>query len=308
MTDETLRAITERYVQQYIHETLNDFQEKSPRFIYLFQRLCRSVQQVVTDMAQELRASDFQPLDFELDFSDRDALPPVTLSDGDTSVTMSGIADRVDGWLHDGKLYLRVVDYKTGRKAFSLSDVWYGMGLQMLLYLFALGRVGQERYGKEIVPAGVLYVPARDVLLSAPGDLSDAEIAKKRAAQLRRSGLVLGDDAVLEAMEHGAEKRYIPLRTNRGEGAGVALASAEQLGLLARHIQETLLQLARELRAGSITADPYYRSQQDTACTYCDYLDICHFAPGASGDAHRVLEKLPATKVWSRLEGGAPDV
>lgn len=305
VTDERLGAITDRYVQQYIHETLNDFQEKTQRFIYLFRRLSRSVQQVVADMAQELRASDFQPLDFELDFSDPDAIAPVKLSDGETTLTMSGVADRVDGWLHDGKLYLRVIDYKTGKKAFSLSDVWYGMGLQMLLYLFALERTGQARYGHEIVPAGVLYVPARDVLVSAPGDLSDGEIAQKRAAQVRRSGLILSDPDVLNAMEHGDAKRYLPVRFNRsGEAAGDALASAEQLGALSRHIQQTLLELARELRGGSITADPYYRSQQDTACTYCDYLDICHFAPGADGDRHRVLEKLPATKVWHALEGG----
>lgn len=71
-------------------------------------------------------------------------IPPVELGDGDGAVTLTGIADRVDGWLHDGRLYLRVVDYKTGKKSFSLSDVWYGMGLQMLLYLFALGRDGGE--------------------------------------------------------------------------------------------------------------------------------------------------------------------
>lgn len=305
VTDEALAGITDRYVQQYIHETLNDFQEKTPRFIYLFQRLTHSVQQVVTDMAQELRASDFQPLDFELNFSDPNEIAPVTLSDGETTLTMSGVADRVDGWLHDGRLYLRVIDYKTGKKAFSLSDVWYGMGLQMLLYLFALERTGQARYGHEIVPAGVLYVPARDVLVSAPGDLTDEEIAQKRASAVRRSGLILSDPDVLQAMEHGGTPRYLPVKFNRsGEATGDALANAEQLGALSRHIRETLLELARELRQGSITADPYYRSQQDTACAYCDYLDICHFAAGTDGDHHRVIEKLPATKVWHMLEGG----
>jgi ATP-dependent helicase/DNAse subunit B len=65
--------------------------------------------------------------------------------------------------------------------------------------------------------------------------------------------------------------------------------------------------VAHELRGGSITADPYFRSGQDTACTHCDYLTVCHFTPGMGGDCHRVLTKLPADKVWSNLKGGTPD-
>lgn len=301
VTDEELGRFTDHWTQRYIHDELNDFQEKSARFIYLFRRLCRQVRQVVTDMAHELRAGDFVPLDFELNFADPEQIAPITLSDGAVTLNMSGVADRVDGWLHDGKLYLRVVDYKTGRKAFSLSDVWYGMGLQMLLYLFALERSGPERYGHEIVPAGVLYVPARDVLIPADRRLSPEEAAKERAGAVRRSGLLLDDSAVLHAMEHSDTPQYLPLSSRRKADA---LASAEQLGLLARHIETTLLDLAHELRDGSITADPYFRSGQDTACTHCDYLSVCHFTPGVEGDCHRVLTKLPADKIWSSLKGG----
>ena len=302
VSDETLQQRTDYWVERYVHETLNDYADQNERFVYLFRRLCKSVRQVVLDMAEELRHSDFEPLDFELDFSDPEALPPVTLSDGETRVTMSGIADRVDGWLHDGRLYLRVVDYKTGKKSFSLSDVWYGMGLQMLLYLFTLQAVGEQRYGREIVPAGVLYVPARDVLVSAPGDLSDEEIRLKRLAQLRRSGLVLDGDGALQAMGHG-ENTYIKLRSTRGEGAGVLLATAEQLGALSRHVHRTLLDMAQELRAGSIACDPYFRTQQDTACLRCDFYEICHFAPGTGADRHRVLQKLTPDAFWTLLKG-----
>ena len=304
VSDETLAELTDTYVTRYVHEKLNDYADQNERFVYLFRRLCKSVRQVVLDMAEELRHSDFEPLDFELDFSDPEQLPPLTLSDGETRVTMTGIADRVDGWVHDGKLYLRVVDYKTGKKSFSLSDVWYGMGLQMLLYLFTLQAVGAERYGREIVPAGVLYVPARDVLVAAPGDLSDEEIQTKRLAQLRRSGLVRED--TMDAMGHG-ENTYIKLRSGRGEGAGVTVANAEQLGQLSRHVQETLLEMARQLRSGSIACDPYFRTQTDTACATCDFYDICHFSPGVGSDRHRVLQKLPAETVWSFLKGGDDD-
>ena len=91
------------------------------------------------DMAGELAQSDFSPVAFELGFGGKDGqLPAVTITEGDQRLSVSGKVDRVDGWLHDGRLYLRVVDYKTGKKSFDLSDLRYGLGIQMLLYLFAL--------------------------------------------------------------------------------------------------------------------------------------------------------------------------
>ena len=307
VSDGELTEICDSFIARYVHDTLNDFREKTPRFEYLFRRLTKSVRRVVSDMAAELRVSDFVPKSFELDFGKAEQLPPLMLGEGEDSLQLTGIADRVDGWLHDGRLYLRVVDYKTGRKSFSMSDVWYGMGLQMLLYLFTLGKNGGRLYGHEIVPAGVLYIPARDVLLSSDTDLTDGEIEEKRLSSIKRSGLLLDDPEVLAAMEHGAEPKYIPVKFKDGCYSGEALASAEKLGLLSRHIDDTLRGMAAELHRGSIAADPYYRTQQENACLNCDYFAACRFVNGENGESIRSMPKLPATKVWTMLEGGKDD-
>ena len=304
VSDAELKEITEKYVRLYVSEELDDFREKSSRFIHLFKRLCADVHQVVADMAAELRTSDFEPMDFELDFSGAGDIEPFALDENGEKLTLTGIADRVDGWLHDGKLYLRVVDYKTGKKQFSLSDVWYGMGLQMLLYLFALESGGRERYGREIVPAGVMYVPARNTILSLTDDPTDEKISSERARELRRSGIVLDEEAVIEAWEHGEDKRYIPLRTVYGKISPETVASAERLGVLRRHIRKELSDMARQLRSGSIAADPYYRSQQENACLNCDYFAACHFTDGQNGDKARFMPRLSPEKVWSLMEGG----
>ncbi len=296
---DAVETLCDKYVAQYVHEKLWDFRQKTPRFVYLFRRLIQNVRAVVADMADELRRGDFQPLDFELDFGDRAAFPPIRLGEGEAALTLTGVADRVDGWLHDGKLYLRVVDYKTGKKAFSLSDVWYGMGLQMLLYLFALQQSGAARYGHEIVPAGVLYVPARDVLLSAKGELDPAEIVAEKARQSRRSGLLLDDPAVIGAMEHGDAPRYLPVTFKNGAPCSDSLASAEKLGALSRHIYTQLGALARELRGGSIAADPWFRSQTENACRFCDYAAACHF--DEAEDRIRYLRRMRSGEVWEKL-------
>ena len=304
VSDEELRALTDKYVERYVHEELNDFQEKSSRFVYLFKRLRDNVWHVVKDMADELRLSDFTPLDFELDFSQAKDIPPIELGEDAEALSLIGVADRVDGWLHDGKLYLRVVDYKTGHKEFSLSEVLNGMNLQMLLYLFTLADGGQNRYGHEIVPAGVMYIPARTPMLSAEGRMTEEEITAAQGKERRRSGLLLDDVMMQEAWEHGNEKRYIPIKFRYNKPTADTLASVERLGLLDRHIRRQLRNMAKELRAGSIAADPFYRSQTDNACLHCDYADACRFVEGRGGEKSRYMSKYSPEEVWALMEEG----
>ncbi len=304
--EKTVAALSDRYAAEYVHSALNDFNEKSPRFIYLFRRLTETARRIVLDTARELSRSDFVPLDFELHFSAQEGLPPVALGDGADSLLLTGVADRVDGWIKDGRLYLRVVDYKSGHKSFSLTDVWYGMGLQMLLYLFSLEKNGEERYHRQIVPAGVLYVPARDVLLPAKERLTDEEIVKEKAKLLRRSGLLLAQEDVLQAMEHGDKPEYLPVTVNRdGRLAGDSLASAEQLSRLSAYVDKLLTRMARQIREGDISADPWYKSDSENTCLYCDYFDACHFDDASEPWRYRTALKAP--EFWDRIAPGEVD-
>ena len=75
---------------------------------------------------------------------------------------MRGKIDRVDAYEDgEGRIYIRVADYKTGSKKFELKNIEAGRDLQMLLYLFSICENGKRRYGKDIVPAGVLYVSVK---------------------------------------------------------------------------------------------------------------------------------------------------
>lgn len=159
------------------------------------------MQTVVDNVAEELLCSQFRPLSFELGFGREGPLPPVELTRQGVTLSISGFVDRVDGWVHDGRLYLRVVDYKTGRKSFDLTEVWNGLGLQMLLYLFTLEDKGEGLYGLPVEGAGVLYLPARDAVVRGSRGMSEEAWRKALDKELRRSGLVLDDPGVLEAME-----------------------------------------------------------------------------------------------------------
>ena len=223
------------------------------------------------------------------------------------TLSVSGVVDRVDAWEKDGRLYLRVVDYKTGRKSFDLTDVWNGLGLQMLLYLFTLTEDGKTLFGdRELVPAGVLYLPARDLPVGGSRTMTEEERQKKVDEQLRRKGLVLDDEAVLSAMERGEEGfRFLPLKMKKsGEIGGEALVSAERLGKLERHTRQILRDIAAELAAGNIAADPFWQGPQHNACQWCEYAAACQFREGRGDDRRRWLPKVGAEAFWEGLEKG----
>ena len=297
--------LTRQAVEQYVREELGGLEQQSERFQYLFRRLLRSVQAVVDNVTQEIWASKFRPISFELGFGSGKDLPPVELTVGDVTLSITGFVDRVDGWEKDGRLYLRVVDYKTGRKSFDLTEVWNGLGLQMLLYLFTLEDRGGKFYGKPVEGAGVLYLPARNAIIKGSRSMSDEAWRRQLDKELTRSGLVLSDPAVLDAMEEPGEKgyRFLPLKVSKstGEISGEALATAEQLGKLGGHIQKVLGEICEEIAQGNIAADPFWRGPEKNACRYCDYAQACHFEEGRGGDGKRWLASVKSREFWENV-------
>ena len=305
----------ESYIRRYEQEKLNGLAEKSPRFRYLLRRSEQDIRNVALDMAGELKRSKFVPLAFELDFGKADRFPPVRLGSGEDELRIAGIADRVDGWETEGKVYLRVDDYKTGTKKFSLSDIWYGLSMQMVLYLYALHSGGDRTVeqlglpcGAALLPAGVEYIPARDPYVSAKTGDGPEEIEKKRHADLRRSGIMLADAGLLSAWETESPALYAPAKAGAdGELKGEAFVTEEQFELLYAHIQKRLTDMAAELRKGSIEADPYERSPGDRPCAYCDYAERCGFADGENGEDLRPEPPQKAEAIWEKMRKEAEE-
>ena len=302
--EEELHALVRFYIDRYAEQELHNFQDRNARFRYLFERLRNTAYAVMDQVAEELRHSDFIPLEFELSFGDHGTLPAVVISEPDAELRIGGKVDRVDGWVKDDKLYLRVVDYKSGKKAFDLSAVKMGLDIQMLLYLFTLQKEGKAHFGHEIEPAGVLYLPARDEILSLERNIPAEKLESERQKQLRRSGLLLAEPEVLRAMEHDSltEPHYLPLRVSRDGSLSGSIASAAQLGKLGRYVEKLLHQIAEEVRQGNIDADPCCHSEDDSFCQYCDWADACHFQDGRDGDHLHYILPVKAEEFWASLE------
>ena len=96
--------------------------------------------------------------------------------------------------------------------------------------------------------------------------------------------------------------RFLPVKVNKaGAITGEALVSAERLGKLARHTGRILEEIGRELAAGNIAADPFWRGPDHNACQWCEYAAACHFEEGRGGDRRRFLPAVRSEEFWQAV-------
>lgn len=309
-----VRASAKRWTEVYVETYLGGMQQHSERFRYLFRRLTKTLDRILENLLDELACSDFRPLDFELDFSPHGDLPSIVMEDENGQLELAGKVDRVDGYIKDRCLYIRVMDYKSGTKKFDLSDLWYGLNMQLMIYLFAIQDEGSDYYRRRlaqefdhIVPAGALYVPIKEAVVSAPRGTAENELNSMRQKLLRRSGLLLDDAEILQAMEHSlaGDGKFLPVGMKKDfswkSSARSSLASMEQMGKLYRHIQKTLSQMGREMLDGDVEARPIIKSKQETACTWCPYAAVCQYDESL-GDENRPAYHRPTQQIWDAME------
>ena len=297
-TAKDARSMAEAYADAYAQNVLGGLEQHGARFKFLFERLKELIADSVEQLHEELCTSNFTPIDFELRFGRDGDLPSLEMElDDGTRLTLEGAVDRVDEFRKDGKLYLRVVDYKTGGKTFSIDEVLNGIGMQMLLYLFALEEFGELRYHTKIHPAGVLYVPVVDRTAMHNEKPNEESAEKESGKQICRNGLLLDD------LDLTVPSKFLPVRYAKDGGfaKSKALASIDEFYRLRDRMHEILRDIGANLHAGIIDANPYYSSRDYTSCTWCKYKTFCGFEPGVGGDK---LRYLFAMKRDDLLKGG----
>ena len=290
--DDTLR-IASHYSDEYVKERFS--QLDSERVSYLLRRNSSEMNLIVRELWQELHDSKFEPVDFELGFGFGGNMPAIKVFGSDLDANLRGFVDRVDRWQDDHRTYFRVVDYKTGKKDMDYCDIFNGIGLQMLLYLFALEQEGECLLGENPIPAGVQYFPARVPLVSADGILSNEEASAERGKLWKRKGLVLNEDTVLDAMESPEQENRMPFTRKKDGSISGDIASGEQFAILKEYIFGLLTKMVDDISCGNIEANPYTRGASHNACTYCPFSSICHLD---SVSERRNYKTVSAQQFW----------
>jgi len=296
VTLEQTMAIAMEYSNAYTTERFS--QLDSERMTYLFQRNVHELAIVVEELWHELSNSEFSPVGFEVAFGDDGEMDAIEIPNGDMEAQLRGFVDRVDAWSNGYTTYFRVVDYKTGRKDFDYCDVYNGIGLQLLLYLFALEDSGECLLGSNARPAGVQYFPARSPFISASGRLDAEQADAKRAKDLKRKGLILSDTDVIAAMEPKGSPKRLSCKTGKDGTLSGDIADREQLRILKDYVFRVLGKLVGDIASGNVDPNPYCRGSSHDACTYCPYKAVCHFAVVAG---RRNYKAMSAQRFWEEI-------
>lgn len=244
--DDMLEAITDRILEEYLSEICPfPLEDMDSRLLHLFSRLRLLALRILKNMIEELRCSRFLPHAFEQDIGalGENGLPPfvIELKNG-SRVFLAGKVDRIDILDHDGRIYFRIIDYKSGKHEFSVRDVKIGMEIQLILYLFSV--LASNPTG--LIPAGAQYLYAA---------------AKDGKADVFRSGFVLDEQDLIDKMDSTEDRRYT---------ASLLHKSAEEIVQLGEEMKTAVSEVADRILCGQADKTP-----SEAACKYCPIRSHC---------------------------------
>ncbi len=263
----------DKYTDIYVSDLNLPDEFADARFRFVLDKNKKIILATLLRMAEEMRHSDFEPVDFELPISRFSDIKSFELPLEKGKIAIRGTVDRVDLMKKDGKSYIRVIDYKSGTKDFELGEVLHGLNTQMLLYLLAITENGESRYG-EIIPSGVLYVPATNVFTSEPRNTDASKLASYSLAKQKMKGFVLSDEKVIKGMEYEAAGRFIPAKIGKSGVPENQVLTDSEMEALNKRLKKMLIDYGNGLHSGKIDDSPVYIKGKGP-CTYCRYKNIC---------------------------------
>ncbi len=283
--------------------------KRSKRYVYLKERLKRVINRSIWLIVEHVKRSGFEPIGYEVTFGGAGGLPALTLDlPGGEKVILTGRIDRIDLLKRDKGNYVRIIDYKSGSKEFKLSDVYYGLQLQLIVYLSAIWENGLKDFSQPVLPAGILYFKLDDPVIRTKGKEEDKDMELEIMKEMKMKGLILSDGEIIKEMDNTIDgnSMIIPARINKDGtlGKSSSVATMEQFEILKSHAKDILHKISGEMIKGNISISPYKRKKQ-TSCKFCPYSSICRFEGNSLGNRYRIIKDIKDEEIWKMLYGKA---
>ncbi len=304
VTEAQQEELLKESMEEAILELPNESLLESSRSAYVMERIYRILKRSIWAMTEQIRRGDFRPEGYEVEFSQVSELTPETL------MRTVGSVDRMDTYEEADRIYVKVVDYKSGNTKFQLLSLYYGKQLQLVLYLnAAMQKLKKEHPDKEVIPAGIFYYHLDDPMVDTD-ESAEEDIAKKILADLRPNGLVNTEPAVYLHMDRellqNKKSEVIPvsLKNDRSlSKSGTSAASTEDFTLLTEYVSRCMAEEGKRMAEGDIDVKPY-RLADRTGCDYCIYRGVCGFDRKIEGYEYKREEYLKDEEIWERLRAG----
>ena len=288
--------IPKQYYSDKIDEYINEFIENlkmintklSKRSIYLIKRLKNTMKLCFEVLIDHIVNSSFEPMGYEMYFGGDDIGSIDIKTKNGKVFSIKGIIDRADKFEDENGTYVRIIDYKTGKKTFNFSDVFYGLDVQLLVYLKALVNSNENyKYG------GALYFKIDDCIFDGDNKYAKNLTDSKIKSTLKLRGLIPSDENVFDAYDENTKKR-------------ANTATYDQIENLLSKVFKTVTELCDSMVSGDIEIKPYKKSNK-TPCSYCPYKNVCKFELGSA--CYDNITSLKKEEIFEMIsEGGGKDV
>ena len=288
-------------VNYAVEEYENSFIRSTKRNEYLIKRIERITIRTLWALCNQIRQGAFEPVGYEMNF----------YHTPDNIITLQGRIDRLDIYEEDDRIYVRVIDYKSGKTTFDFTSIYYGLQQQLSVYLSATLDYLSRRYpNKEIVPSGIFYYHIDDPIVAKTEQVEE-EIYKS----LKMNGLVNGESKIIGLMDKklvneegellpSVKSDIIPVETNKQAllNKRSNVASGKQILALANYVNNKLVTDSKEVMAGDTRLNPYKMGDR-TACDYCEYKSICGFDLRLPGYNYRNLGRKSTDEIKKEIWG-----
>ena len=274
---------------------------------YTMGKMEKILQKCVFNISYQLGKGRFVPKEYEVSFQVIEDLKDMDLSfTQKDKMRLMGRIDRMDICEKEDKVYVKIVDYKSGDKNFDLAAFYHGTQLQLVVYMKeALRRIEKENPNKEVVGAAMLYYHMADPLIEGSAGISDEAVNQKVREALRMKGIINCDGDILEALDTSQTQKSdcVPLDyDSKGQlRASVNAYDKQQMKFLSDYASYCLKDMGARIKKGEIPLNPYQSGGVDS-CAYCAYQDICGFDEKLPGHKKRSLEKDKDTDYLEKMK------
>lgn len=313
-SDYTWFDFPEEFGRQTIKEALTSYAAtygdtvlySSARNEYAITRMERILSRTVLTLQEQLKKGVFTPAHYEVSFQFAEDLDSIRikLSD-DERMRLKGRIDRIDTAEDDEHVYVKVIDYKSGNKQFDLAALYYGLQLQLVVYMIAaMELTAKEHPDKKVVPAAMLYYHVEDPTVESPVELTEEEIQEQILEKLRMNGVVNSEPDIVERLDTTMQdkSRVIPVERKKDGSfsARSSVMSPEELRVVSNYVNHKMQTIGREILDGKIAINPYEKGGEE-ACTYCAYKKVCGFDNQIGGYQKRKLADLSKEELFEKM-------
>lgn len=312
LTKEECEQLAIQMVDQLAPRIQKEILLSSERFYYIKRKLQQVVARAATVLREHSIISGFSPIGLEIGFGGKKSkLPPLTftLENGCTMEVMGRI-DRVDQAETSNGLLLRIIDYKSSSTALNISEVYYGLALQMLTYLDVVVTHSTEWLGKEADPAGVLYFHVHNPMLNKSSVPDEDEIEDEMIKRFKMKGLLLAEKESVQLMDRSLETGHstiVPaaLKKDGSFYTNSSVASKNDFQYLKSFVRKKIESIGEDITNGKTVINPY-KLKNKVPCTFCSFKSVCQFDLSLEENEYRTLfqQKPDDVLVKIREEGG----